>query len=512
MGVITTTMQGEVEGLEVHGLCVFKGIPFAAPPVGNLRWRAPQPPATWEGVRPAHAFGPNCPQEVLPLDMKIMEVPGPQDEDCLYLNVWTPGCDDAKRPVMVWIHGGGLGLGSASQLLYEGQHLARRDVVVVTINYRLGALGFLNLNEVTNGRIPATGNEGFLDQVASLEWVRDNIANFGGDPNNVTIFGESAGSWSVSMLLAMPCAEGLFHRAIAQSGVMNNALSIEHATDLARETLNDLALSADDTDALLALSTDEVLAAGSSFVRGAATMAPRYHRGVIDGEVLPASVLSQVAAGSAREVDLIAGTTRDEMTLPIGDDVTDEELDVLLAGPTFGQGASALLGTYREARSKRMAGVNQSNVASAIMTDGMMRIPCIRLLEAQRTHRPVRHYIVTWSTPAGDANMKAQHGIDLGLCFGTYAVDEEHAAMFGDGPAAKALSDAVMDAWTSFARTGDPACDTLGEWPVYGDDRHTMMIGERTGVFAAPFEQERLAWQSFDNTILESAPFERTFS
>jgi len=511
MSVIATTVQGDVEGLEADGICAFKGIPFAAPPTGALRWRAPQPPASWEGVRPAHAFGANCPQETLPIEMKIMEVPGPQDEDCLYLNVWTPACDDHKRPVMVWIHGGGLGLGSASQPLYDGQQLARRDVVVVTINYRLGALGFLNLNEVTNGRIPSNGNEGFLDQVASLEWVRDNIANFGGDPDNVTIFGESAGSWSVSMLLAMPCAEGLFHRAIAQSGVMNNALSLEHASDLAIETLKDLNLSADDTDALLALPAKEVLAAGSSFVRSVVTMGPRYHRGVIDGEILPGSVLSQITQGSARGVDLIAGTTRDEMTMPLGDDVTDEALDALLAGPTYGRGASELLETYRQARAKRMAGVTVANVASAIMTDGMMRIPCIRLLEAQRIHRPVRHYIVTWSTPAGDSNMKAQHGIELGLCFGTYAVDEEHAAVFGDGPAAKGLSDAVMDAWASFARTGNPTCDTLGEWPAYGDDRQTMLIGERTGAFAAPFEAERRAWESFDNETLETAPFERTF-
>ena len=510
------TIYGVVEGSRENDLNVFKGIPYARPPINELRWCSPQPPEAWSDIRSCTEFSAVCTQEDDPIlsDMKIMEVAGPQSEDCLYLNIWSQDGVDQKRPVMFWIHGGGLGLGAASQPLYDGQHLARKGVVVVTINYRMGALGFLHLDTVSDGAIPATGNEGFLDQIAALEWVRENISAFGGDPGNVTIFGESAGGWSVTALMAMPKAKGLFHKAIAQSGVSNAALSLEHAADLGKEFLKDVANDPTDADSLRALSAEKVLSAGSSFVRSIGALLTgigepnRYHRAVIDGEILPASVLDSIAEGSSSEVILMAGTTRDEMAAAVPAGASSEELESIVSQNAYGVEASEMIGRYREARMKRLARAGDADVASAISTDATMRIPCIRLIEAQKKHQATYHYIVTWTTPAGDGAAGANHGIELGFVFGTHGIDQDHATAFGDGPAASGLANAVMDAWTNFAKTGDPSSETLGSWPEYGENRETMMIGEQTHVREAPYEEERLAWDAYDNAVLERPPFE----
>ena len=217
--VLVETRRGTVRGVAEGGLAVFRGLPFARPPVGPLRFRPPEPPEPWSGVRDAARFGTSASQNGALVGTLMSLGISRTGDDCLYLNVWTPGADRGRRPVLVWIHGGAFILGSGSQMLYDGATLTRRgDVVVVTINYRLGALGFLRLRDRFGDRLPATGNEGLLDQVAALEWVRDEIAAFGGDPANVTIFGESAGAMSCATLLGVPRARGLFHRAILQSG------------------------------------------------------------------------------------------------------------------------------------------------------------------------------------------------------------------------------------------------------------------------------------------------------
>ncbi|HSE04277.1 MAG TPA: carboxylesterase family protein, partial [Methylomirabilota bacterium] len=243
MDVMVETRRGAVRGVAAAGVAVFRGLPFARPPVGALRFRPPEPPEPWSGVRDATRFGASATQNgalVGPLmSLGITRTA----EDCLYLNVWTPRADRARRPVLVWIHGGAFVLGSGSQTLYDGATLARRgDVVVVTINYRLGALGFLRARDRFGARLPATGNEGLLDQVAALEWVRDEIEAFGGDPGNVTIFGESAGAMSCATLLGLPRARGLFHRAILQSGAANFLWPRETAAQIADQLLDDLGI------------------------------------------------------------------------------------------------------------------------------------------------------------------------------------------------------------------------------------------------------------------------------
>jgi para-nitrobenzyl esterase len=258
------TRRGTVRGLAERGVAVFRGIPFAQPPVGPLRFGPPAPPGRWTGVHDATRFGPAASQNG-PLIGPVMTLGiGRTGEDCLYLNVWTPGADRRRRPVLVWIHGGAFVLGAGSQMLYDGSVLARRgDVVVVTINYRLGAFGFLRLRDRFGPRLPATGNEGLLDQVAALEWVRDEIEAFGGDPDRVTIFGESAGAMSCTTLLAVPRAHGLFHRVILQSGAANFVWPREVATRLADHLIDEL--GAGSPEALRALSAEHVLAVQRRF-------------------------------------------------------------------------------------------------------------------------------------------------------------------------------------------------------------------------------------------------------
>ena len=248
--VIGDTPSGRLAGLRKGEVVSFKSIPFARPPIGPLRWRLPEPAEPWAGVRDATQFAPTCPQAPTQLETLMGMAVGEQSEDCLYLNVWTPACDDARRPVMVWIHGGAFVLGAGSHGVYDGTGLAELGAVVVTINYRLGAFGFLAL-ELTSEGAPGSGAEGIADQILALDWVRRNISSFGGDPNNVTLFGESAGGMSVSTLLALPAARGLFHKAIAQSGAAHIGHEPERSARVARALLEEMGLEPHETQKAL---------------------------------------------------------------------------------------------------------------------------------------------------------------------------------------------------------------------------------------------------------------------
>ena len=316
MSAIASTRYGKVEGEEQAGLAVFKGIPFAAPPTGARRWLPPEKPASWTGTREARRFGGVAPQNSLLLSaLAAMVIDDPQSEDCLYLNVWTPAADNKKRPVMVWIHGGAFEIGSGSQALYNGSTLARRgDAVVVTVNYRLGPLGFLRLADLTNGKIPASGNEGILDQIAALEWVRDNIAEFGGDPGNVTIFGESAGGMSVGTLLGAPAARGLFHKAIPQSGACHTGAARERANRNAERIMSKLGASS--ADAMRALTPEQLLK--GTLMPDGKTPDPEFgmaYQPVIDGTMMPRASIEMVTDGASSDIAIMVGSTLDEWKL-----------------------------------------------------------------------------------------------------------------------------------------------------------------------------------------------------
>jgi para-nitrobenzyl esterase len=492
---IVNTRTGKIQGGFENGLYVFKGIPYAAPPVGPLRWMPPQPPLPWDGVRPALQFGTIASQPSMP------SIPGreredePQSEDCLFLNVWTPGLDDARRPVMVWIHGGAFSIGSGSEVMFRGGRLsAFGNIVLVTLNYRLGVFGFLNLNELTQGKIPSTGNEGLLDQTAALTWVRDNIASFGGDPGNVTIFGESAGAMSVACLMNLPSAQGLFHKAILQSAVGEIARPLAPSVEIAAEFLNIVDIRADDTDSLRAIPVEKLLSAqllvAAKTGQGMAPAIP-----VADGRILPEMPLKAFDSGLAAGVPTLVGSNLDEQKLfsimhPETMNMTEADLENIARAYVPSGDPDRLLRVYRSAREKRGDSTAPFEIFSAMNTDLLFRRVALRIAEAQCKYAPPAYnYLFTWKSPAAGGALGACHALEIGFIFGT------HNDLFcGSGPEADKLSHCLQDAWVSFARTGNPSCASLGDWPPYCADRSTMILDKDCRVVQAAFEEERRVW------------------
>jgi len=504
------TTSGKIEGVFRKGLYVFYGIPFAAPPVGKHRWLPPAPHEPWSGVRPTKEFAHNAPQP--PMEIQALKPPEeqPQSEDCLYLNIWTPGLNGVKRPVMVWIHGGGFTSGAGSWLVYNGRTLSTRgDVVVVTINYRLGVLGFLNLNEVTKGRIPATGNEGLLDQVLALEWVRDNILRFGGDPDNVTIFGESAGAMSVGMLLTMPRARGLFHRAILQSGAAHHVNSLEHAEKMGAIFLDILDIKPTDVDKLRSLTEQQLLKVQTEIM--ARAIDPKSNMGglplrpVVDGNVIPELPIHAIVGGTAANVPVLIGTNLDEWKIFTILDKNLPNLDearllrrcqrLIPGGDVIG-----LIETYRQARSQRNLPVTPAELFTAIQSDRTFRIPAIRLAEAHyRRKQPTYMYLFDWVSPLMNGILGSCHALELGFVFGT--LDDNFS---GSDEEAQTLSSKIQDAWTAFARHGDPSCESIGKWKIYDERRETMILGKQCMLVEAPYDEERSAWEPFADSDIGS--------
>jgi para-nitrobenzyl esterase len=484
---VVSTTRGALRGAPAaHGTTVFRNIPYAAAPVGPLRFRPPQPPAGWDGVRDASAAGPTAPQlpYAAPLDTLLPEqtVPG---EDYLNLNVWTadPG---GRLPVMVWLHGGAFTNGSGSLPLYDGAAFARDGVVLVTVNYRLGDEGWLHL--------PGTApNRGLLDQIAALAWVQENIAAFGGDPGRVTVFGQSAGAMSIGALLAAPLAEGLFHRAILQSGAAQHTLS-QRSADLVCDRLAET-LGIEPTLAELgALPGDALLKAGQR-LRAALNADPDPARWgeaahnllpfapVVDGEVLPKDPLEAVRAGAAAGIDLLIGTTTEEFRLYL---VPTGLVDVLpepflqLAAARYGLSPEAL-DAYRADHPDASPG----DLASALTSDWFYRIPAIRLAEAHQGSSYL--YEFAWRSPACDGRLGACHAVELPFVFDQLNADEA-AALIGPRPPQQ-LADTVHHAWTAFATTGTP-----GWAPYRPADRTTMRFDTASVITRDPRPTERTRW------------------
>ncbi len=497
------TSYGTVEGLERPHHHAFLGIPFAAAPTGRRRWTAPETSGAWEDVRPAKAFAASAPQGDHPI--QGFAASGPRDEDCLNLNVYTPRPDGAHRPVLFWIHGGGFTHGSGSELLYDGGPLAERgDVVVVTIHYRLGALGFLHLGDLLPGA-GVTANAALLDCVAALRWVRNEIAGFGGDPGNVTIFGESAGASAVGCLLAMPAAAGLFHRAVLESGTAARLGDRETATRLAEELLGELGLGRTNPEPIFAAPAADIVGAqGRVTARAQREGLPSFGP-IVDGDTLPVRPLDAVASGSAASVPLLIGTNRDEVKLFNATrdraTVSDEQLPQLVRATlprADDEDAHRLIALYRESR--RGLGLPHANVdvLDAIQTDARFRVPAARLALAQRAHQPRAYvYLFTWESPARHGAFGACHALEMPFVFGTLdAPTQDRFA--GTGPDAERLSTNMMDAWLAFARTGNPSHEGIGAWPAYDDHARPTMVFDRASALAEdPFGNERAAVEAF---------------
>lgn len=492
---VVETSCGKLSGEYRNGLYVFKGVPYAEPPVSESRWLPPRPKRPWKGVREAKTYGPICPQPKGMIEfLESFQIQEPQDEDCLYLNIWTPGLDGEKRPVMVWIHGGAFIIGSSSQPLYRGGKLAKNsNVVLVTVNYRLGAFGFLDLQDLTNGRIPATGNEGLLDQVAALRWVKENISAFGGDPENITVFGESAGAMSIACLLAMEEARGLFAKALLESGSGSATFSREKAVEAAERFLRILKIEQADPDRLLSLRTEQIVLAEEEMMRGKeiCPFSP-----CVDGTTLREVPINLIRAGAARGIPVLLGTNLDEWNLFAFAfeellRMDEDDLRRLLEESFPEDFVRELIDFYRASLKKRGLDAQPWRIYSAIQTDMVFRIPSSRIADAQTAHgSPTFVYRFDWPSPALGGILGACHTLEMGFVFGNY--DER---FFGSGPSAAELSARMQAAWSSFARNSDPSCERVGEWPVYGPEAKTMVIGEEWRVESIPLEVEKSIWE-----------------
>jgi para-nitrobenzyl esterase len=502
---VAGTKSGKLEGELKDGVYAFKGVPYAAPPLGDLRWLPPRPVKKWDGVRPAKKYGTISPQNVMP----VTGAPGvpdfgnqPQAEDCLFLNIWTPGLDDARRPVMFWIHGGAFIIGSGSEAFLDSGALVKRgDIVLVSINYRLGALGFMNLKEVTGGKIPATGNEGMLDQVAALEWVHDNIAAFGGNPDNITVFGFSAGGMSIGTLLGMPAAKGKFHKAINRSGAANVVGTLESAVKITEQYIKIFNITGKDIDGLRQLTVKQLLDGQQQLqlkLREAEYRATPFQP-VIDGKTIPEYPIEAIRKGSAKNVPIVAGNTLDELKAMNAMDPAMQKMDEAgmmkrlndILPPDIVPG---IVTVYRAALKKRGSKADPADILGTINTDIMFRMATIKLVETQRDNGvPAYNYLFTCKSPAMGGILGAMHGLDNPFLFGM--LDPQFT---GNDQAAQNLALKIQDSCAAFARTGDPSCATIGKWPVYGKDRMTMILDRDTRVEKAPYEDERRAWDKYD--------------
>ena len=478
-----TVNGGSIAGVPASdgGVWRYAGVPYAAPPVGALRWRPPQSVAPWAGVREADQLPPGCPQPTLPVPPDAEPFFGPGavrlEEDCLYLNVWSAAGPDERVPVMVWIHGGGLFVGDGSEVAYDGAALARRGVVVVTINYRLGTLGYLAhpllREESAHG---ASGNYGLLDQIEALGWVQRNIGAFGGDPDRVTIFGESAGSWSVNYLMATPLAAGLFAGAIGQSGGAFSPLASPAASDVVEAEgmrFAEALLGAEaavSLDALRAAAVVDVLAAGGA--------APRPH---VDGWALPASIYDIFAAGRQHDVPVIVGANADEATAlsALGGDpeTTTVEQYREWARGEYGELADAYLAAYPACSDAEVAGGRLGSRGDGRFVWEMRT--WARMMD--QVSSPAFLYFFTRVPPDADAErFGAYHTAEIPYVFNNLGGGSRYWFANRDyDDADRQLSEVMASYWVNFAATGNPNGDGLPEWPAYTrTDEAALELGD----------------------------------
>jgi para-nitrobenzyl esterase len=504
--VVVETTTGKIRGTADRGVNIFKGIPYAAPPVGDGRFMPPRKLAPWTGIRDTFEFGKRAMQDdnafAMPADLLNLFAAErqPMSEDCLVLNVWTPAVNGGgKRPVMFWCHGGAFISGSGSSPWYDGANLARKgDVVVVTINHRLNSFGYLHLGDLLGAEFASSGNVGMLDIVAALQWTRDNIATFGGDPGNITIFGESGGGAKVCVLLAMPEAHGLFHKAIVQSGPAVEMMPLESATETAKQVLGELGLSANEARKLTTVSADDLNKAQAAVLRkvGMTSFANRRRIGfnpVLDGKHLPGGPFEPAAPQISANIPLMIGTNKDEMTLFLGlapwMDGVDESAMRQRAKLFLGERSDALVDAYRRARPDDAP----RDLVIAIVTDQTMRMPSLVIADRKVAQRgaPVYVYLFTWETPVLKGRLKSPHALDIPFVFDNV----ENDGLTGKLPTRFALADKMSRAWIAFARSGNPSHAGIPSWPAYSAERRpTMLFNDECRVENDPYRAERLAW------------------
>lgn len=483
---VAQTANGKVAGYIQDGVTIFKGIPYAK----ANRFEAPVQADSWEGIRSCRQYGPVSPQGARSgwandeIAFAFNWNDGVQGEDCLRLNVWTPALDSRKRPVMVWLHGGGYSAGSGQELpSYDGTSLAfAEDVVVVSINHRLNVLGFLDLSAYGE-KYAKSANAGLLDIVASLKWVRDNIAAFGGDPSNVTIFGQSGGGGKVTTLLATPCAKGLFHKAIVQSGSMLRTMESKYSRKIGIATVRNLGLDASSIDKISEVPYGELLAAGEKAIAQVKAEADR--DGVasfifgwaptVDGAVLPSQPFDPQAPAISAEIPMIIGTTRHEFSMttyvPALRNAGREEVIGILKG-RYGEGTERFLELFAKA-------YPGSKPADMLDADFVFRPGAIEqaLRKSLQGAAPVYMYMFNWESPVLDGILRSTHCMEIPFVFNNA---DRHASMTGGGAQAMELASKMSHCWAEFARCGKPSAEGLPEWEPFEAEKRAVMFFDNT--------------------------------
>jgi para-nitrobenzyl esterase len=513
---VINTSNGRVQGLILDGVHTFKGIRYGAPPVGPLRWMPPQKPEPWKTILDGSDYGAPAMQIAggtiaapvsdfgmqmgrvftTPSELKI------QNEDCLFLNVWTPGTDNKKRPVMIWIHGGGFAFGSGGQPIYCGEDLARKqDVVAVTMNHRLNLFGYMHLGDLMGEGYKSSGTVGMQDLVLMLEWVKENIAEFGGDPGNVTIMGQSGGGAKVSILLSMPSAKGLFHKASIQSGAGLRVGRKENAGRIAKALLDELQIAPGDIKALQAVPAQTLIRAAATVAAknapagiGPGSGGPGGFNPILDSVAITRDPFDPDAPDVSRDVPILIGSVKDEWTIftaaePWFGTMTESDLEQRLK--PFGPRGQALLAAFRKIHPEYSP---TYLYISAISAPALGNSITLAERKAAQNKAPIYMWYLTWETPVLNGAFKTPHTMEIPFMMNSY---NRVRTYVGPGPEPDQMARQFSDAWVAFARTGKPDAASIPHWPAYdASTRATMIFNLKSQVVNDPNSEVRRVLQS----------------